>query len=119
MCMEPSLDSDAALRVEHDRLSRKLSTRHSIDAVRRGVYAIFGLFICCGLSAKLAYDRWGPNPPRVFKGPPLFFYLAMAAAAVCLVIAGLSFLQARRKMRLENRDFSRLRELRDRLELTP
>jgi hypothetical protein len=119
MSTVPSLDSDNDLRSEHDRLALGLSTRRSIDAVRTGAYASFGLFICSGLAAKLAYDRWGPHPPRVFKGPPVYFYLALAATVVCLALAGRCFARARRQMRFEDQEFARFRDLRRRLGLDP
>ena len=109
----------AALRDEHDRLVARLSVRRSIDAVRRGSYAAFALLITGGLSVKLAYDRWGPHPPRAFKGPPVLFFAACAAALACLGVAVVSFATARRRMLLEDEEFARLRSLRDQLELDP
>jgi hypothetical protein len=119
MSTAPLHDDEAALRAEHDGLSSKLTSRRSIDAMRRGLYATFALAIASGLSAKLAYDRWGPYHPRAFKSPPIFFYLALAAALTCFAVAGLSFTRARRQMRVEDADFARLRDLRQRLGLDP
>ncbi len=119
MSTAPAHDDEAALRAEHDGLSLKLASRRSIDAMRRGAYAAFALVITSGLSAKLAYDRWGPYHPRAFKSPPVFFYLALAAALTCLAVAGLSFAKARRQMRVEDADFARLRALREQLGLDP
>lgn len=111
-------DGDAAsLRAEHDDLARRLGTRHSIDLVRRGAWAAFLLVVTGGLAAKLGWDRWGSTNPRAFKGPPILFYLALAAALACLAVAAAAFRRARRLMRQEDRDFARLRELRRRLEM--
>jgi hypothetical protein len=110
-------DEAAALRSEHDDLARRLAARRSIDLMRRGLWAAFLLVVTGGLSAKLAWDRWGSTHPRAFKGPPVFFFLALLAALGCLAIAGAAFLQARRLMRQEDRDFARLLELRRRLGL--
>ncbi len=115
----PAHEDEAALRAEHDRLASKLASRRSIDAMRRGAYAGFALVVTGGLSVKLAHDRWGPYHPLIFKAPPVFFYLALAAALTCLAVACISFAQARRHMLIEDADFARLRALRDRLELDP
>ena len=107
----------AALRAEHDDLARRLAARRSIDLVRRGAWAAFLLVVTGGLSAKLAWDRWGSTHPRAFKGPPALLVLVLLAALACLAVAGAAFLRARRLMRQEDRDFARLLELRRRLGL--
>jgi hypothetical protein len=103
---------DPALRAEHDELAARLAARRSIDAVRRGAYSGFALAITVGLSIKLAWDRWGSRHPKAFKGPPVFFYLAAAVAAVLLVVTVSAFVRARRLMAREDVDFERLRRLR-------
>ena len=115
--MTPAADEAAPLRAEHDQLAHRLAARRSIDHVRRGAWAAFLLVVTGGLAAKLAWDRWGSTHPRAFKGPPVFLYLALAAALACLTLAAVAFLRARRLMRDEDRDFARLRELRRRLGL--
>jgi hypothetical protein len=108
-----------ARRTEHDALARRLATRHSIDHVRRGSYAAFLLVVTGGLAGKLAWDRWGSTHPKAFKGPPLFFFLTLAAALACLAVAVSALVRARRLMREEDRDFARLLALRRELELEP
>jgi hypothetical protein len=113
----------AAMRAEHDDLAAKLATRRSVDLVRRGAYVGFAAFVGVGLSVKLAWDRWGtprPGIPRkVFHGPPLFFFLAMAATIVLVVLAIRAFTRAVRLGREEDRLFARMRALRDALRLDP
>ena len=115
--MTPAADETAGLRAEHDQLAARLVARRSVDHVRRGAWAAFLLVITGGLAAKLGWDRWGSTHPRAFKGPPGYFYLALAAALSCLALAVAAFARARRLMRGEDRDFERLRELRRRLGL--
>jgi len=107
----------AEFRAEHDDLARRLAARRSIDLVRRGAWAAFLLVVTGGLSAKLAWDRWGSSRPPAFKSPPVLFHLALLAALACLAIAGSAFVRARRLMRQEDRDFARLLELRRKLGL--
>lgn len=106
-------------RTEHDALARRLATRYSIDHVRRGSYAAFLLVVTGGLAGKLGWDRWGSTHPKAFKGPPVFFFLALLAALVCLAVSASAFVRARRLMREEDRDFERLLALRRELELEP
>ena len=106
-----------ALRGEHDELAHRLAARRSIDLVRRGAWAAFLLLVTGGLSAKLAWDRWGSTHPGAFKGPPLLLFLSLLAALACLAVGVVAFLGARRLMRQEARDFARLLELRRRLGL--
>ena len=56
---------------------------------------------------------------KVAKGPPVFLYLAAAAAVVLLRLAIRDFVRARRLMREEDARFARLRALRDALGLEP
>ncbi len=113
----------AALRAEHDALARQLEIRRSIDVARRGAYLIFAGLISSGASIALAWDRWGKLKPgmvrKVAKGPPVFLYVAVAAAVVLLILAIRAFVHARRLMREEDARFARLRALRDALGLEP
>ncbi len=104
-------------RVEHDELARRLAARRSIDHVRRGSYAAFLLVVTGGLAGKIAWDRWWSTHPRAFKGPPVLFFLALAAALACLAVGASAFARARRLMHEEDRDFARLQALRHELEL--
>jgi hypothetical protein len=117
-------DADpAALRAEHDDLAGKLEARRSIDAFRRGAYQGFVGLIGVGMSIKLAWDRWGAPKPgvirKVFKGPPMFFYVAVAITVVVLLLAIRSFLRSRRLGREEDVLFARFRALREALRLDP
>ncbi len=114
------LEEDRAeLRREHDELAERLASRRSIDLVRRGTYSGFGAVITGGLAVKLAYDRWLSTRATRFTGPPVYFLVALAAAAVLASFSALFLFRARRLMRTEDALFRRLRELRDQLELDP
>lgn len=119
----PPASSDAALRAEHDALGVRLATRRSVDWTRRGLYLVFFGFISVGLTAKLAWDRWGTLKPGVVRklhsGPPLFFLVAAAVAIVLLSLAIRAFLRARALSREEDALFARFRALRERLRLDP
>jgi hypothetical protein len=106
-----------ALRAEHDDLAVRVSARRSIDLVRRGAYAAFGLVIAGGLTIKFAWDRWGwgPRPARPPGRYPLLFLAALALAILLLAVAARAFRSASRTMAVEDRDFARLREIRGRL----
>ncbi len=99
-------------RAEHDALAARLSARASIDEVRSGAWALFGLVITGGMATKLGYGRWGPSHPQAFRAPPIFVWAALVAALACAAIAAVALARARRHMRLEDADFARLRELR-------
>jgi len=106
-----------ALLAEHDRIAARVATRRSIDDVRRGAYAAFGAFIGAGLTLKFAWDRWGWGPPPV-RPPgryPLLFLLALAVTVALASVATASFVRARRMMQVEDADFARLQQVRDRL----
>jgi hypothetical protein len=107
------------LRAEHDALAERLAARRSIDLVRRGAYTGFAAFIASGLAAKLAFDRWFSTRSTRFRGPPVFFFVALAAALVLAVLAAAALARARGLMRAEDAEFARLRALRARLELDP
>ena len=108
--------SPGALREEHDRLAARLAVRRSIDSVRVGAYASFLLVVTSGLTAKLAWDRWGWGPKLTPPSrAPVFFLLALAAALGCLAVSAVAFRKARRLGREEDRDFARLQELREAL----
>ena len=112
-----SSQDEAVLRAEHDVLAGRVATRRSIDDVRRGAYATFGLVMSAGLTLKFAWDRWGWGPPPV-RPPgrfPLLFLGALAISVFLASIAAIAFRRARRAMQVEDRDFARLREIRARL----
>ncbi|MEY2667880.1 MAG: hypothetical protein RJA59_518, partial [Pseudomonadota bacterium] len=85
--------------------------------VRKGAYAAFGLVMSAGLTIKFAWDRWGwgPRPTRPPGRYPLLFLLALALSLGLAIFAVAAFRRARRAMRVEDRDFARLREIRERL----
>ena len=105
--------------MEHDALAERLAVRSSIDLVRRGAFTGFAGFIASGLTAKLAFDQWFSTRPTRFRGPPLFFFSALALALVLVSFAAWYLLRARRHMRVEDAQFARMQELRSRLELDP
>ncbi len=108
---------EAALRAEHDLLASRVVARRSIDDVRKGAYAAFGLVMSAGLTIKFAWDRWGwgTRPVRPPGRYPLLFLLALAVSVVLATVAWVAFRKARSTMRVEDRDFARLREIRARL----
>jgi hypothetical protein len=108
---------ESALRAEHDDLAGRVATRHSIDDVRKGAYAAFGLVMSGGLAIKFAWDRWGwgPRPVRPPGRYPLLFLAALGLAIFLALFTASAFLRARRAMRVEDLDFARLREIRARL----
>jgi hypothetical protein len=108
---------ETILRAEHDLLAVRVAARRSIDDVRKGAYAAFGLVMSAGLTIKFAWDRWGwgPRPARPPGRYPLLFLLALGVSILLLVIAWTAFRRARSAMRVEDRDFARLREIRARL----
>ena len=107
----------SALRAEHDDLAARVATRRSIDDVRRGAYASFALLVSAGLTVKFAWDRWGfgPRPARPVGRYPLLFLAALALSLLLLFVAQSAFRRARRTMKVEDRDFARLQEIRQRL----
>jgi len=111
--------SDAALRAEHDALAAALATRASIDHARRSAYLGFSTFIVAGLAVKLAFDRWFSTRVTRFRGPPVFFYVALTGAVILLALTLIEVIRSLRLMRAEDARFARLRELRRRLELDP
>jgi hypothetical protein len=112
-----------ALRAEHDALARRLAVRRSVDLSRTALYELFAGMISVGLTATLAWDRWGVPPPGVVRkahaGPPVFLLCAGALAVVLLALSIRGFLRARRLAREEDALFARLRELRAGLRLDP
>lgn len=119
----PADPPEAALRAEHDALAAGLAVRRSVDHVRRALYLLFFGLISVGLTAKLAWDRWGiPRPGvvrKVHAGPPLFVIVAVILALALLVLAIRAFVRARALMRDEDARFARFRALRDRLGIEP
>ncbi len=109
----------SALRAEHDALAERLAVRRSIDVARRAAYCGFVTFIAGGLAVKLAWDRWFSMRITRFKGPPMFFAIALAAALVLGVVTAVLWVRARRLMRAEDVEYARFRELRGVLELDP
>lgn len=111
--------SPVALQAEHDELASALAARRSIDVLRRFAYTAFAAFITSGLSAKLAWDRWFSLRPNRFRGPPVYFFVALAVTVVLAVASVVLLVRARRLMRTEDALFARMRSLRDRLGLDP
>lgn len=110
----------AALRAEHDRIAEEIGTRLSVDHVQNGGVLAFFSLIGVGLTAKLAWDRWGwlpadkPQPP---PGVPAWF-LAAALVALVLVVFTVRELRRARVLRaVEAEKFHRLLALRKELEL--
>ena len=112
-----SQQSPQALRAEHDALAAALAARRSIDHVRKGVYGGFTGLLVTGISVKLAFDRWFSTRVTRFRGPPVFFFLALTLAVLLLAFAGWQILGARRLMREEDERFARLCALRRELGL--
>ena len=117
----PPGSEESELRLEHERLSARVAARTSIDEVRKGAYASFALFISVGLSLKFAWDRWGwgPRPARPPGRFPLLFTASALLAVALAWFVTRSFLRARVAMKTEDRDFARLREVRERLGIEP
>jgi hypothetical protein len=111
MDMAAPRPEEKALRAEHDRLASRLAARASVDDFRRALYATFLFVITGGLSAKLAYDRWGPYR----RGPAVLLFLAVGAALACVLVAVASWVRGHRKAVDEDAAFERLRDLRARL----
>jgi hypothetical protein len=109
----------AALLAEHDALAERLSTRRSIDLARRAAYTGFAGFLASGLAAKLAVDRWFSMRPTRFRGPPVFFFVALAAALALVLATAVVARRARAHMREEDAAFARMRRLREALGLDP
>ncbi len=109
----------ATLRSEHDALAARLSVRRSIDLMRRFAYSAFTAFITGGLSIKLAWDRWFSVRVTRFKGPPIYFFVALAVTLVLIAMAVTLYVRARRLMRDEDALYARMRALRDQLGLDP
>lgn len=110
-------EEEVALRAEHDVLAGRMVTRRSIDDVRKGAYAAFGLVMSAGLTVKFAWDRWGWGPPPA-RPPGRYPLLFLGALLLSVLLAGFAvaaFRRARRAMKGEDRDFARLREIRGRL----
>ena len=108
---------EAALRAEHDELADRVATRRSIDDVRKGAYASFAFLLTAGLSVKFAWDRWGwgIRSTKPMGRYPLLFLGAIGLSLLLAALAVAAFRRARRAMKGEDRDFGRLREVRQRL----
>jgi hypothetical protein len=105
----------AALRAEHDALAERLAVRPSVDRVKEGGVLTFFTVITLGMSAKLAWDRWGwlpvhkPAPP---PGLPMYFLIALLIGLALLGFAVRAFRRAAALRRDEDALFARLLELR-------
>jgi hypothetical protein len=109
-----------ALRAEHDRIAEEIGTRLSVDHVQNGGVLAFFSFIAIGLTAKLAWDRWGwlpVNKPPVPPGIPAWFLMALVLAAVLVGFTVRELARARRLREIEEVKFRRLLALRKELEL--
>jgi hypothetical protein len=117
---QPSQPDLTALRAEHDRLAEEIGTRVSVDHVQKGGVLTFFAVVLVGLTAKLAWDRWGwlpvnkPTPP---PGIALWFLLALLLALAVIAFAVREFGRAARLRVVENAKYQRVLELRRILEL--
>ena len=113
-------DDPASLRAEHDALAERLATRASVDRMKEGGVLTFFTVIALGMTAKLAWDRWGWLPvhkPKPEGEYPLFFLLGALLSLVLLREAVKRFRAARALREEEGTLFDRLRALRARLGL--
>jgi hypothetical protein len=109
-----------AMRAEHDRIAEEIGTRLSVDHVQTGGVLAFFSFIAVGLTAKLAWDRWGwlpVNKPPPPSGVPMWFLLALLLALALVGFTVREFLRARVLRAVEAEKFERLLALRRELEL--
>jgi hypothetical protein len=113
---QEAIATTGALRAEHDDLGRRLEVRASIDELRKALIRLFFGLIATGLTIKLGWDRWGVLEPGVVRklhhGPPLFLWIATAAALILLLLSIRALVRARRLARDEDRLFARYRQLR-------
>lgn len=113
--MDPASDAAVRLRAEHDALAERLGVRRSVDHVKEGGVLAFFTVIAGGMSAKLAWDRWGwlprraPIPP---DGLPLWFLAALLVALLLLLFTVRAFRIARLYRAEEDALFARLLDLR-------
>ena len=113
-------DRRLALRAEHDRIAEEIGTRLSVDHVQNGGVLTFFSVISVGLTAKLAWDRWGwlpVNKPPPPPGLPAWFLVALALAAVLVAFTIREFVRAGRLRAVEAEKFQRLLTLRKELGL--
>ena len=115
--VEPRPEQAAALRAEHDALAEGLRIRTSVDQVQRGGIFTFFSVLAAGMSAKLAWDRWGWLPPNKPPPPggPAFFLAALLVTLALTVVALRAFRRASRLRHDEDARFHRLLALRARL----
>ena len=110
----------AALRAEHDALAERLATRRSVDEMKTGGLLTFFTVISLGMTAKLAWDRWGwlpANKPKPEGHYPLWFLLGALLTLALLRYAAKHFTAAAALRREEAALFERLRALRTTLGL--
>jgi hypothetical protein len=111
----------AALRAEHDDLARRLEARASVDLARRGLVLVFLAFVATGLCWAFLWDRFAKAPSELVIAHPSLFTVGYWVAGVLAAILWLSgFVTLSRRNRLARDEaalFSRLQELRRRLEL--
>jgi hypothetical protein len=116
---QPTPDA-AVLRAEHDRLAAQVATRYSVDRVKEGGVLTFFTVISFGMSAKLAWDRWGWLPPRPQRPPdetPLWFLLACLVTLALVLYAVRAFRRAAALRVHEDAAFAKLLALRKTLGL--
>jgi hypothetical protein len=121
MAHAPTDPRTAALRAEHDDLARRLEARASVDQARRGLVLLAVAFVATGVSWAFLWDRYAKVPSEAVQAHPGWFtagYLATGLLAVVLWVAGAVALARRGRLaRDEAALFSRLQELRRKLEL--
>ena len=113
---------EATLRAEHDELARQLGARRSVDELRIVAYAGFAAALSLGLTAKVAWDRWGwsrvPRPAPLLRFPVLPA-LAFALFVLLLAVTVRAARRARAHRISEERLIARFEELRRTLRLDP
>jgi hypothetical protein len=121
MAHAPTDPRTAALRAEHDDLARRLESRASVDLARRGLLLLFLAFVATGIGWAFLWDRYAKVPSEQVQAHPGWFttgYVVTGLLAVILWVAGGVTLSRRRRLaRDEAALFSRLQELRRKLEL--
>lgn len=121
MAHAPTDPRTAALRAEHDDLARRLEARASVDLARRGLVLLAVAFVSTGICWAFLWDRYAKVPSDLVQAHPGWFttgYVVTGLLAAILWVAGAVALARRSRLaRDEAALFSRLQELRRRLEL--